>query len=133
MSRLLLVLTVLAALSTSACAQLRSDLRVPPGEQFELDGTDAGAYTVAARNVGPVPVAVVERSRDGRRTPRGTLATGAATRLRLAPGSTVVVVNRSAREARLDVRVTGDTDLGMGYVAAEAAAEAAAAPVDVPK
>ncbi len=129
MPRLLLALAALVALSTSACAQLRSDLRVPSGEQFELDGTDAGAYTVAARNVGPVPVAVVERSRDGRRTARGTLATGASTRLRLAPGSTVVVVNRSAREARLDVRVTGDTDLGMGYVAAEAAG----APADAPK
>ena len=65
------------------------------------------------------------RSRDGRTTPRGTLARGATARLSLAPGSTVVVINRSGEAARLDVRITGDTNLGIGYVAAEAAADAA--------
>ena len=61
------------------------------------------------------------------KTVRGTVAPGASARLRFAPGSAALVVNAADREARVDVNLTGDTNLSMGYVAAEAAAEAAAA------
>ena len=111
----------------AGCASLQSGLTVPPQSRFELGGSQAGAFTAALENVGPVAVTVVERARGGAETVRGTVAPGASARLRFAPGSAALVVNATDREARVDVNLTGDTNLSMGYVAAEAAAEAAAA------
>ena len=115
---------VLAVVVLAGCASRYSGLSVPPQSRFELGGSQSGAFTAALENVGPVAVTVIERARGGAETVRGTVVPGASARLRFAPGSAALVVNAADREAQVDVNLTGDTNLSMGYVAAEAAADA---------
>ncbi|GAA4359562.1 hypothetical protein GCM10023185_26270 [Hymenobacter saemangeumensis] len=97
------------ALPAAAQSNLKSHLLVDAGKQFALGGGQPGSFTVAGRNSGPVPVEVAERPRSGAVVSRGTLAPGQRARLRFAEGSTALVVNRSARQAVLDLTVRGDT------------------------
>lgn len=113
----LLVAAIAAAIPTTGCQSLRSDLRVPAQETFVLGG-DGPAFRVTATNIGSVAVALVERAADGTETPRGTLAPGQTAAARFARGAAALVVNATGREARVDARVTGGdaSSLGMRYV-----------------
>lgn len=104
------------ALSLIGCGSINSGLRVDPGKQFVLGGGQRGAFKVDANNVGDVPVRITLRREDGVTTDLGSLEPGASETLNFPAGSAAVVANTSdARVARVDIRVTGDTDLGMRY------------------
>jgi hypothetical protein len=112
----LLTLAAVCALATSCWANLTSDLLIEPGKQFVLGGGQPGAFRVEARNVGKVPVEVKERPRGGGIFTKNTLAPGARGTLRFMAGSTAVLLNPSAVQARLHLKVTGDTrSLSMTY------------------
>jgi hypothetical protein len=96
---------------------LNSDLTIEPGKQFALGGGQPGAFRVVARNTGKVPVEIKERPRGGGIFGKATLAPGQRATLRFLPGSTALLLNPSSQNARLDLRVTGDTNLSMGYEA----------------
>ncbi|HEX9952992.1 MAG TPA: hypothetical protein VGB53_14570 [Rubricoccaceae bacterium] len=112
----LLLAAVVAAVPSAGCQSIRSDLSVPARETFVLGG-DAGSFRVSVTNTGPVAVTLVERAADGTETPRGRLAPRARAEAVFAAGSAALVVNASGREARLEARITGQTEgLGMRYV-----------------
>lgn len=102
-------------LSTACWASLNSDLFIEPGKQFALGGGQPGAFKVEARNVGKVPVEIKERPRGGGIFGKTTLAPGARGTLRFMAGSTALLLNPSAVQAHLNLKVTGDTNLAMGY------------------
>lgn len=110
-------LSVLLACSLMACSNafnaLHSDLTVQPGKQFELGGNQTGAFTVRVRNVGRVPVTILERRADGQQVTRGTFQPGDGQTVRFLAGSAALVANATAQSARLDLTVTGDTNLSM--------------------
>jgi hypothetical protein len=89
---------------------LNSALTVRPGKQFELGGNQRGAFTVQARNVGPVSVALSERRADGQIVPLGTFAPRSEKTIRFAAGSAALVTNSSTEVAQLNLTVTGDKD-----------------------
>lgn len=97
----------------TACNALTSALTVQPGKQFELGGNQNGAFTVQAKNVGDVAVTISERRAGGQRLPFGTFRPGAQQTLRFSSGSTAIIDNPSDKPARLDLVVTGDTNLSM--------------------
>ncbi|UOQ96145.1 hypothetical protein MUN81_12860 [Hymenobacter sp. 5317J-9] len=95
---------------------IHSHLLIESGKQFILGGEQPGAFRVSAHNVGPVPVEVRERPRGGGIFGKTTLAPGQRGVLRFAEGSTAVLLNPSAKQAVLDLTVTGDTKrLAMTY------------------
>jgi uncharacterized membrane protein YphA (DoxX/SURF4 family) len=96
---------------------LNSDLTIEPGKQFALGGGQPGAFRVVARNKGKVAVEIKERPRGGGIFGKATLAPGQRATLRFLPGSTALLLNPSGQNARLDLHVTGDTNLSMGYEA----------------
>ena len=87
------------------------------GKQFVLGGQQRGAFRVAARNTGPVPVSVAERRPDGTLQERGRLEPGARAELAFGAGSAALVRNLGARPAELAVKIRGDVSfrMGMGY------------------
>ena len=105
---LLLPLLVLAG-------TIHSNLLIEPGKQFILGGDQRGAFKVAARNVGTVPVEIRERPKGGGTFGKVTLAPGQSGVLKFAAGSTAVLLNPSRQPANLDLTITGDTRLGMTY------------------
>ncbi|SMC00501.1 hypothetical protein SAMN00120144_1255 [Hymenobacter roseosalivarius DSM 11622] len=101
----------------TACwaGDLHSDLYIEPGKQFVLGGSQPGAFRVVARNVGSVPVEIKERPRGGGIFGKATLVPGQKATLRFLPGSSALLLNPSDQKAHLDLHVTGDTKLSMGY------------------
>ena len=106
----MLLLPLLALAGT-----IHSNLFIEPGKQFILGGDQLGAFKVAAKNVGPVPVEIRERPQGGGTFGKATLQPGQSGVLKFAAGSTAVLLNPSATKANLDLTITGDTKLGMTY------------------
>ena len=100
----------------SACwAGIYSDLFIEPGKQFVLGGGQPGAFKVVAHNVGKVPVEFKERPRGGGIFGRATLQPGQSATLRFMAGSSALLLNPSEQKANLNLHITGDTRLSMGY------------------
>ena len=108
-----LILAVLPLLALAGT--IHSNLFIEPGKQFILGGDQLGAFKVAAKNVGPVPVEIRERPKGGGTFGKATLQPGQSGVLKFAAGSTAGLLNPSATKASLDLTITGDTKLGMTY------------------
>lgn len=115
-----LVLAAGMVFAATGCDTINSRLSIKPQNSFVLGGGQKGPFTVEAENVGPVEVAIASRAADGTATPMGVLAPGVSETVRFPQGAAAVLTNTSgAEEARVAVRVTGDTDLGMRYEASK--------------
>jgi hypothetical protein len=113
---LLSLLGFLLLLATACWARsIHSDLFIEPGKQFVLGGEQQGKFKVAAHNKGKVPVTIKERPRGGGIFGKATLAPGQHTTLAFGARSAAVLLNPSAQQANLDLRITGDTNLSMNY------------------
>ena len=116
-------LPLLAVAST-----IHSSLFIEPGKQFILGGDQLGAFKVAAKNVGSVPVEIRERPKGGGTFGKVILQPGQSGVLKFAAGSTAVLLNPSAIAANLDLTITGDTKLGMTYEPVQEYGKSPAAP-----
>jgi hypothetical protein len=96
---------------------INSDLRIEPGKTFQLGGGQPGGFTVTGRNIGPVAVVVLGKTRDAKPAARSTVAPGGEVKARFSPGEQALLRNTSGTvEARLKLKVSGDTSsLGMTY------------------
>ena len=102
-------------LATACLAGITSGLLIEPGKQFVLGGSQLGGFKVEAHNVGKVAVEIKERPRGGGIFGKTTLAPGARGTLRFMAGSTALLLNPSAEQAKVNLKITGDTNLSMGY------------------
>ena len=107
---------------------IHSSLFIEPGKQFILGGDQLGAFKVAAKNVGSVPVEIRERPKGGGTFGKVILQPGQSGVLKFAAGSTAVLLNPSATAANLDLIITGDTKLGMTYEPVQEYGKSPAAP-----
>ncbi|GAA3929976.1 hypothetical protein [Hymenobacter algoricola] len=112
---LLLTLVAVFVAATACWAGIRSGLVIEPGKQFVLGGGQPGSFKVEAHNVGKVSVEIKERPRDGGIFGKTTLAPGARGTLRFMAGSTAVLLNPSTQQVKVDLKISGDTRLSMGY------------------
>lgn len=112
----LLAAAGLLTLAVSGCGDINSRLYIQPQNSFVLGGGQKGPFTVEAENVGPVEVTIASRASDGVATALGVIAPGKSDTVKFPQGAAAVFGNPSmSQEARVEVRVTGDTDLGMRY------------------
>lgn len=107
---------------------IHSSLFIEPGKQFILGGDQLGAFKVAAKNVGSVPVEIRELPKGGGIFGKVILQPGQSGVLKFAAGSTAVLLNPSATAANLDLTITGDTKLGMTYEPVQEYGKSPAAP-----
>ena len=105
----------------AASGPIKSGLIIEPGQQFVLGGGQRGAFRVKGTNSGLVTVRVVERFAAGDTLGRGVLRPGAKADLPFKDGSAALLVNLSTtQKARLDLRISGASELGMSYEVAPA-------------
>lgn len=96
-------------------ADLTSGLRVPGAQRFVLGGGQSSSFFCDVANEGTTTV-LVSAGRNGGYTVIARLEPGDSASHRFQPTEAAVIANLSAiDEARLRVRVWGDTNLGMGY------------------
>ena len=108
----------LAALGAAVQAgTINSNLRIDPGQTFELGGGQEGGFVVTGTNSGPVAVVVLSKADGAAAVERGTVAPGGAVDAQIAAGEMALLRNTSSQKtARLKLKVTGDTSsLGMSY------------------
>ena len=111
----LLPLALLLSLSAVlALGGIHSHTSIKAGQQFVLGGQQRGAFRVAARNSGPVPISVAERRPDGTLTELGRLEPGQRAELTFAAGSAALVRNLGERQAGIDVVISGAASYKMG-------------------
>ena len=115
------IITALLATTGLLAARgpITSTTFIEAGQQFVL-GSPAhrGAFRVAARNVGPVPVSVAERQASGVVRERGRLEPGQRAGLAFGAGSAALVRNLGQQRAVLKFQITGSSSgLNMGYEA----------------
>ena len=110
-----LILVILLLPLLTIAGTIHSNLFIEPDKQFILGGDQRGAFKVAAKNVGAVPVEIRERPLGGGTFGKATLAPGQSGVLKFAAGSTAVLLNPSGTKANLDLIITGDTKLVMTY------------------
>ena len=106
----MLLLPLLALAGT-----IHSNLVTEPGKQFILGGDQLGAFKVAAKNVGSVPVEIRERPKGCGTFGKVILQPSQSGVLKFTAGSTAALLNPSVTKANLDLNITGDTKLGMNY------------------
>ena len=110
----LLFITALLA-AYAATNNIHSHLLVDVGKQFVLGGEQVGTFRVSARNSGPVPVLLLERSGDGVIVTRGRLEPGQSARLTFAAGAAVLVRNLGLQRAEIDLDIKGPSKSKMEY------------------
>lgn len=118
------VLGLLAAggLAVAASAAINSNLRIEPGQTFELGGGQGGSFTVTGRNTGRVAVEVLGKAEGATAgVTRAIVAPGSSLNATFASGEMALLRNTSASDtASLKLKITGDTSsLGMSYSANE--------------
>ncbi len=109
---------ILALLLLPCCASITSNLTVPPGEKFVLGGNPNDGFYVEGTNRGVGRVEVVEVFSTGEERKLAVVASGEAFEGRFAAGSSAVIVNLGSDPAEIQVYVTGDTGLNIGFEAA---------------
>ena len=110
----LLFITALLA-AYAATNNIHSHLLVDVGKQFVLGGEQVGAFRVSARNSGPVPVLLLERSGESVIVTRGRLEPGQSARLTFAAGAAVLVRNLGLQRAEIDLDIKGPSKSKMVY------------------
>ena len=110
-----LIMVILLLPLLTIAGTIHSNLFIEPGKQFILGGDQRGAFKVAAKNVGSVPIEIRERPLGGVTFGKATLAPGHSGVFKFAAGSTAVLLNPSGTKANLGLTITGDTKLGMTY------------------
>lgn len=107
--------TLIVAQKPEGRPNLTSNLQIKPGETFVFAGEpDAGAYTASVENVGPVAVTLGTRTGvvDASLV---TLKPGESIVARFAKAQGALFLNSSGEQARLLLKIWGDTNVGMRY------------------
>ncbi|MEM1116321.1 MAG: hypothetical protein AAF845_11270 [Bacteroidota bacterium] len=113
------VLLLLSLLLVAGCSSIRSGLEIDPGATFVLGGDQRGAFRVQILNTGPAAVRVSEVTVFQDTTDIALIRPGDSAEAHFSEGSAALIANLDGQEASLDVRITGDTNLGMGYTEAD--------------
>ncbi len=112
-----------ALLLLAACGSVTSTTVIDAGQTFVLDGSGerVRGFSVDLRNSGREAVDVVEAGPGDRMGAPTVVAPGERARVSVGPGASLRVRNRGARQAEVGLVLTGNTSLGMGYVASDSA------------
>ncbi|MFK7924332.1 MAG: hypothetical protein AB8H47_20410 [Bacteroidia bacterium] len=111
-----IVLLAFISLSLMAMGQIKSNLTIPAKQAFELGGGNQGKYKVKAENRGVQTVKIFTVGPDEEMVAQGEVKPGETQIFKIPGQTTTVLVNESLLPARIRATITGDTNLGMGYV-----------------
>ncbi|MEM1126587.1 MAG: hypothetical protein AAGI71_08050 [Bacteroidota bacterium] len=110
---------VAALLAFTGCGVTNSTVGISGGEQFVLGEGGQRSFRVQVENLGPSPISVGTRTRDGAVTDLTVLQPGEQQRFRIPAGVAALLSNASSVVTQVAVRIRGGGTLGMGYDALE--------------
>jgi hypothetical protein len=113
----LFFIAALLVVSASACrifGRLTSTTQIETGQMFVLGKGSHGSYRATVKNISPNIIEVFT-SKDNEMVSVGKLGKGMSTQLRVPNNTTAYFKNLGKSMAFIEINLTGDTDLSMGY------------------
>ncbi|TRX41546.1 hypothetical protein [Flavobacterium restrictum] len=113
-----IVLSIAVALLLTSCnvfSSLNSNTSIKPNEQFLLGNNEHGKFHVTLKNVSNHPIEIHLAPINGGSYSYQTIAIGEVVSTKVANNTVLVIENKSNEYASVDLKVTGDLGLSMGY------------------
>jgi len=105
---------VALAMLFSSCA-LNSNTTIKPNVSFVLGNNEHGSFKVKLKNVSKNELEVYHAPIDGGRHSSQNVKPDESIRIRVDKNTSLIIANKSADTASVDLKVTGDVGLSMGY------------------
>jgi hypothetical protein len=112
MKYLISILTLVILLSSCA---LNSNTTIKPNDSFVLGNNEHGSFKVKLKNVSKNELEVYHAPIEGGKHSSQNVKPGESIRIRVDKNTALVIENKSADTASVDLKVTGDIGLSMGY------------------
>jgi hypothetical protein len=110
----MIFLGLLIATLASSCA-LTSNTTIKPNDSFVLGNNEHGRFKVKLQNVGTQPLEVYHAPIAGGRHSGQTVKPQQRVTVKVSSNTALVIANASADAASVNLKVTGDVGLSMGY------------------
>lgn len=101
--------------SCSIFSSLNSNTSIKPNESFYLGNNPHGKFKVILKNVSNHPIDIYFAPIDGGTYSRQTLQINEEITTKVAKNTAIVIENKSYDYASVDIKATGDLNLGMTY------------------
>jgi hypothetical protein len=106
----ILVLIILV----SSCA-LNSNTTIKPNDSFILGNNEHGSFKVKLKNVSKNELEVYHAPIDGGRHSSQLVKPDESVTLKIEQNTALIIANKSNDTSSVDLKVSGDTGLSMGY------------------
>jgi hypothetical protein len=113
-----IITTFFLALTISSCSvfgSLTSNTTISANESFVLGNNEHGTFSVKLKNVSNHDLKIVMAPNTGGTYSPITVKPKETVKVKAQPNTALIIENKSNEEASVDLYVTGDTGLSMGY------------------
>ncbi len=100
---------------TAACSSVTSNTIIKPKDSFILGNNQHGAFQVKLKNVSRTALDVYHAPVDGGKHSSQTVQPGEQITVKLDRNTALIIENKSDQTASVDLYMTSDTGLSMGY------------------
>jgi hypothetical protein len=105
----------LVGLLISACGTLTSTTSIDANNSFVLGNNQHGTFSVRLKNIAEEDIELHRAPVDGGRHSFETVKPGQTIKVKVDKNTALVIENKSTKQASVELFVTGDTGLSMGY------------------
>lgn len=100
---------------TAGCSSVTSNTTIKPKDSFLLGGNQHGAFQVQLKNVSRTALDVYHAPVDGGKHSSQTVQAGERITVKVDRNTALIIENKSDQTAAVDLYITGDSGLSMGY------------------
>lgn len=109
------IFTVVLLTSCGVFSSLNSNTSIKPNENFLLGNNKHGKFKITLKNVSNHPIAIYFAPIDGGTYSRQIVEINQVITTKVAKNTAIVIENKSIDYASVDIKATGDLNLGMEY------------------
>ena len=110
--------SIIASVLFTSCgifSSLNSNTSIKPNQSFLLGANKHGSFTITLKNVSNHPIEIYFAPIDGGTYSRQTIEINQVITTEVAKNTAIVIENKSSDYASVDIKATGDLNLGMTY------------------
>lgn len=103
-------------LATLYSCSLTSTTLIKPTENFELGNNVHGKFTVQFKNISNSEIDIYQAPIDGGKHSTVSVAPNKKIKVKVDKNTALIIKNKSMDSASVELKVTGDIGLSMGYI-----------------
>ena len=110
--------TFVIGLLVSSCSiltSLNSNTSIKPNDSFVLGNNEHGKFKILLKNVSSHAIEIHLAPIDGGSYSYQTILSNEIFKTKVPKNTAIVIENKSSEYASIDIKATGDLNLGMGY------------------